>query len=153
MKVKISCTACAILFLSGIIFAHAQKRLTTLEAVRKAEEFIIDNGYTDLPPAEDKSKIITEPAEKFFGAETLKIRRNSLERVAYSFYASGGNWFVMFRLQKKHPFYRPNSCRVLVMDLAGSDAHMLHPDYSCRDERPSPFLTLCVGIQDIRIRK
>jgi hypothetical protein len=50
-------------FVLVLAFSCSSKRnriLTEDEAIARAEEFIKDNGYTDLPPMEDKSKLVPE---------------------------------------------------------------------------------------------
>jgi hypothetical protein len=73
------------------------------KAVRIAEEFVAQNGYTDLPA--DKSKITHETVEfaRNFD-ELLKMRANTLERKAYGIlYKATGTkmgekgWTVVFR--------------------------------------------------------
>ena len=76
------------------------RELEAEEAIYKAECFVIQNGYTDLPPIADKSKITPENVFQLTNDEGMKIRRNTLERKAYSYERSeifGSGWVIMFR--------------------------------------------------------
>jgi hypothetical protein len=71
------------------------------KAVRKAEEFIAQNGYTDLPPSKDK--ISYESIEFTDNVDRLlKWRCDTLERKAYGvfYYEKLGEWAVVFRYKK-----------------------------------------------------
>jgi hypothetical protein len=113
------------------------RELKAEEAVYQAECFIIQNGYTDLPPIADKSKITPESVWGLDDDEGMKMRRDSLERKAYSYYRDG-LWVVMFR-------YKPHSDvvkfygdrldyigRAVMMDLNGKDLRIKHSDYPLR---------------------
>ncbi|HKX28158.1 MAG TPA: hypothetical protein VJ302_10720 [Blastocatellia bacterium] len=69
--------------------AVARKRRSTLtedQAIQKAEKFIADNGYTDLPPESDRRKISFQLWDASMTSdvnEILKRRRNTLKRKAY----------------------------------------------------------------------
>jgi hypothetical protein len=80
------------------------RELKAEEAVYQAECFIIQNGYTDLPPIADKSKITPESVWGFTDDEGMKMRRDTLERKAYSYEHSEmyEGWVIMFR-PKQHP--------------------------------------------------
>ena len=75
-------------------------------AVRTAEEFIIQNGYTDLPPAKDKLSYETvEMASSV--EEMLEWRQNTLVRKAYGVMYRGrmgtkGGWTVVFRINPRN---------------------------------------------------
>jgi cell division protein FtsL len=75
--------AAILLTLLSVVRSHAQKRgLSETEAVKLAERFIAQNGYTDLPPEKDKlANESFELAESL--EEKLKMRRDTLERKAY----------------------------------------------------------------------
>ena len=117
------------------------RALEAEEAVCLAECFIIQNGYTDLPPLADKSKLTSENVYPGTDEQGMKMRHDSLERKAYSYYRSelyGGSWVVMFRY-KPHPdivkFYgdRLNySGRAVVMDSFGKRLRVQHSDYPLR---------------------
>ncbi len=61
------------------------RELEAEEAVYLAECFIIQNGYTDLPPITDKFKLTPENVFPGTDEEGMKMRHNSLERKAYAF--------------------------------------------------------------------
>lgn len=79
------------------------EELPEARAVRVAEEFVVQNGYTDSPA--DKSKIAHETVEFARNLdELLKMRANTLERKAYGIlYKATGTkmgekgWTVVFR--------------------------------------------------------
>lgn len=115
------------------------RELEAEEAVYLAECFIIQNGYTDLPPTTDKSKITPENVFSLTDEEGMKMRRDSLERKAYSYERDnefyGGSWVIMFRY-KPHPdvvkFYGERlkyTGRAVVMDFFGKHVRIQHSDY------------------------
>src|SRR5689334_3520608 len=54
-------------------------------AIQVAEKFIADNGYTDLPPISDTSKLAHESIEWQSDArQILQFRHNTLEQKAFS---------------------------------------------------------------------
>jgi hypothetical protein len=111
------------------------EKITPSQAGQLAECFVIQNGYTDLPPMADLSKLSYEtfndgpPPEK-----ALELRRNTLERTAWGVAREGAGkdrvwqkdgWTVAFR-------YHPNiegRVRVVTMDAYGQYLRMQHPDY------------------------
>lgn len=115
------------------------RELEPEEAVYLAECFIIQNGYTDLPPIADKSKLTPENLFPGTDEEGLKMRHNSLERKAYSYERDnelyGGSWVVMFRYKSRpNPadFYNGKlyeSGRAVVMDFYGKRLRVQHSDY------------------------
>ncbi len=117
------------------------RELEPEEAVYLAECFIIQNGYTDLPPIADKSKLTPENVYPGTDEEGMKMRHDSLERKAYSYYRSelyGGSWVVMF-CYKPHPdivkFYGNRldyTGRAVIMDFFGKRLRVQHSDYPLR---------------------
>src|SRR5262245_53743607 len=70
--------------------SQTKKKLTEAEAIQVAEKFIADNGYTDLPPIADETKITYETVERASSTdELLKQRYNTLERRAYGLRYNG----------------------------------------------------------------
>lgn len=115
------------------------RELEAEEAVYKAECFIIQNGYTDLPPIADKSQITPENVFPLTDDEGMKMRRDTLERKAYSYRRSeiyGGSWVIMFRI-KPHPELVAHygkerfekSGRAVVMDYNGRRVRIQHSPY------------------------
>jgi hypothetical protein len=121
-------------------YPHPKHReLEPEEAVYLAECFIIQNGYTDLPPIADKSKLTPENVFPLTDEEGLKMRHDSLERKAYSYERSelyGGSWVIMFRF-KQHPElverYGKKGFetmgRAVVMDFFGKRVRIQHSNY------------------------
>ncbi|HKQ93593.1 MAG TPA: hypothetical protein VJZ77_23240 [Blastocatellia bacterium] len=122
-----------------------KKEISESEAIRLAEEFIVDNGYTDLPPSEDKSKLKCESVHCGLDEQSMKIyRHKSLLRQAYGVWRydmkkrGKGSWTVVFRHNCDHPEYRrtvpdwEKMCktqgRAVTMDLYGNNLHMMHQD-------------------------
>lgn len=120
---------------------YPQPRYEEIEAedgVHLAECFIIQNGYTDLPPIADKSKLTPENVFPLIDEEGLKMRHNSLERKAFSYYQSelyGGSWVVMFRIKRhsenKNLYDKKmnNIGRAVTMDFYGRDLFIQHSPY------------------------
>lgn len=115
------------------------RELSAEEAVAAAECFIIQNGYTDLPPIADRSKLTPENVFPGTDEEGMKMRHDSLERTAYSYVRDselyGGSWVVMFR-------YRPHPDlerfqgerfgkvgRAVIVDFYGKDIFVRHTDF------------------------
>jgi hypothetical protein len=119
--------------------AHSQERsLTEAQAIRFAEQFIAQNGYTDLPP--DKAKLAHETIEWESDVdEMLKGRHDTLERRAYGVVrgrkAGSAGWTIVFRY--KHPADRKGRSlgRAVTMNLDGGDARVEHVDFILRYAR------------------
>lgn len=113
------------------------REIVAEEAIHLAECFIIQNGYTDLPPMVDKSKLTPENVYPMTDEEGLKMRHDSLERQAYSYNITdtwGGSWEIMFRY-KQHPKVTElygdsidNLGRAVVMNFYGKNLRLLHTD-------------------------
>jgi hypothetical protein len=116
--------AMALVLSSGCV--SAPKGLTQAEAVQRAEIFIIENGYTDLPAT--KAKLVPESLEFFWDDKDtmLQQRHDTLERKAVD---SGGGkdvgWSVVFRYAH-HP--EENVYRVVLMNFDGSHIRVEHQD-------------------------
>jgi hypothetical protein len=117
------------LLLFPLTTSYAQKKsLSESEAVRLAEEFIAQNGYTDLPPVRDK--IAHESIEWTSNIdELLKARHNTLERKAYGIVRErkGGasGWTVVFRQKCR----KCTNGRAVTMNLDGSNRRVEHVDF------------------------
>ena len=116
------------------------RELEADEAVTAAECFVIQNGYTDLPPVADKTKLTPENLFPGTDDEGMKMRHDSLERKAYSYEHDnelyGGSWVVMFRY-KPNPevvkFYGDRLSHIgrsVIMDFTGKRIWIQHSDYS-----------------------
>lgn len=111
-------------------------KISTAQAIRIAEKFVARNGYTDLPPTKDKSKLSYESIE-FEGSieKMLKFRRNTLERKAYGFLwgkTRGGRgekgWTVAFLYKDRDKAKTPETGRAVTMNEYGKNLRMQHVD-------------------------
>jgi hypothetical protein len=73
------------------------------EAINIAEEFVRTNGYTDLPPATDRTKLSFETIEwESDIEEMLKSRHNTLQRKAFGVLSRRkgheAGWTVVFQI-------------------------------------------------------
>jgi hypothetical protein len=120
------------LLFSTAVVARSQKRqLTQSEAIAFAEQFIAQNGYTDLPA--DKTKLSYETIEWESNVDRmLQGRHNTLERRAYGIRRGrkGGDpgWSVVFRY-KGHPGAKG---RAVTMNLDGGEPRVEHVDFILR---------------------
>lgn len=134
----------ATIFLVFVIatISHAQRpRLNEAEAIKWAEQFIAQNGYTDLPP--NKTKIAYETIEWESNVkEMLKQRHDTLQRRAYGTVrgrkTSSTGWTVVFRY--KHPADREERRlgRAVTMNLNGSNTRVEHVDFILKYARRRP---------------
>lgn len=116
------------------------RELDETEAVAAAECFVIQNGYTDLPPTTDKSKITPENVDSMTDEFGMSLRRDSLERRAASVVRDeefwGGSWMVMFRMkgQGAETYYGQEMLKTLgravVMDFYGKNIRIRHSPYT-----------------------
>jgi hypothetical protein len=118
----------------------AKRKITASEAIQLAEQFIIDNGYTDLPAAKDKKKIVPESVNPMTGEWGMQMRHDSLQRKAYGY--SQGNrtakdWTIVFKCKYKKedaeiiPDYEARlrtAGRAVTMDAYGKKIKMEHQD-------------------------
>src|SRR5262245_16912698 len=113
MKVGILVASLIFTLLAYATQPQPKKERSEPEAIRLAEEFIVDNGYTDLPPSEDKSKLKCESVNCGLDEWEMKnIRHNSLSRNAYGVWRydlkkrGKGSWTVVFRYNCNHSEFR-----------------------------------------------
>jgi hypothetical protein len=122
-----------LLLFSAAEAVPAQKRgLSEEGAVRLAEQFIAQNGYTNLPP--DRSKLVYETIEWESDIdEMLKERRDTLERKAYGVVRGrkGGapGWTVVFRYRHPSSKQMRKNGRAVTMNLDGSEMRVEHVDF------------------------
>jgi hypothetical protein len=124
-----------------IVGSHAQeKKLSEGEAIRLAEQFIAQNGYTDLPP--DKSKLAYESIEWESNIdEMLRQRRNTLEPKAFGVVLERKNapgWTVVFRYKQRATRQMRRNGRAVTMNLDGSKMRVEHVDFILKyvDKKP-----------------
>ena len=100
------------------------------KAVRMAEEFIAQNGCTDLPPSRDK--ISYETIEWTDNVdELLEWRRNTLERKAYGifYHKRLGGWIVVFQYKKSQNGINDKTGRAVTMDKNFKSLRVEHQDF------------------------
>lgn len=111
------------------------------EAVKRAEAFVSENGYTNLPSEKLKSELDMESIEwaAMLGDgsdadkrhQILDMRFNSLQTKAIGTrrddYEGRGHWSVAFDFVKSQ-WRKEAICRVVTMDLDGSHIRVEHKD-------------------------
>ncbi len=113
------------------LFAGAAERLTMGDAVRKAEQFVAENGYTNLPDSRMKKELNAESIEWTADRQKqIAQRAGTLSPVAIGAKSgrkhAGVGWSVAFD-------YAANegervTCRVVTMALDGADMRVEHVD-------------------------
>lgn len=130
MNSLIRAAALSLLLLANSSCKSQARSLARAQAVRAAEAFVVANGYTDLPPMSDTSKLSFESIEwSSDRKEILKQRRNSLERKAYGFLSSSRGkpgWTVVFRYKNSR---NTRTGRAVTMDLDGKNKRVQHVDF------------------------
>ena len=110
--------------------SNRTKEITQEEAIKIAEKFIIENGYTDLPPTDDKKKIVFESIEWNSDLEEmLKGRHNTLQKKAYGILKGRkGNTegFTVVFLYVDGSIKKTG--RAVTMDLDGNNLRVEHVD-------------------------
>ena len=121
--------------------APSQHKISGTEAVRLAECFVVANGYTALPPMEDKSKLSYEswrdspPAE-----EALERRHDTIESKPYGvMYKEKYGWSVVFRYNLRNEEFKgfdpellehfKSVGRAVTMDSNGGNMRVEHVDF------------------------
>lgn len=110
-------------------------QLTKEQAVKLAEQFIIDNGYTNLPA--DKSKLSYELFDQYENNvdSILKHRRNTLQAKAFCISEDKDRWDVGFLsicvdLSKLDSIQRQTnlSGRAVIVMKDGTEIRIAHKD-------------------------
>jgi hypothetical protein len=118
----------AALIMAALLGWYDRSRpISESEAIRLAEDFIVRNGHTDLPPDPDPRKLTAEPVVLSSTVEEeLRLRHDTLERKADGAYGGAGGWMVYFRYKnnKRDPEWR----RAVTMDARGHRIHIMHQD-------------------------
>jgi hypothetical protein len=132
-RTKLSLLAVAALLFLCAADSQAQKKLNEAQAIKLAEQFIAQNGYTDLPP--DKSRLAYETIEWEANVDKmLRGRHNTLERNPYGVLpgrkSGTPGWTVVFRYKNVPPGYRDG--RAVTMKLDGSEIRVEHVDFILR---------------------
>lgn len=123
-----------VLLVAGLLFPllAAATDLTKEQSVVLAEKFILENGYTDAPAGALKETLDNESIEWVASRDgLLKERFNSLGKKAIGAKSGRKNqnkgWSVAFDYVNTQ--YQA-SCRVVTMNLDGSDIRLEHVDGS-----------------------
>jgi hypothetical protein len=96
------------------------------EAIRRAEQFIAANGYTDLPA--NGSRLTPEPVVLTSSVEEeLMQRHDTLERKADGAFGGAGGWVVYFRRKERRKL-ELEARRAVVMGPKGDHIHIMHQD-------------------------
>ena len=121
----------ALFLFAGIGAAQAAKTpLTEREAAARFEQFVIANGYTDLPPTDDASKLVAEPVNGSTGEAEIASRKNTLERKPYS--VTKGNrfskdgWTATFLYVASLQNGKNLIARIVYMDANGENFRIEH---------------------------
>ena len=101
------------------------------KAVRLAEAFIAQNGYTDLPP--DSNSLVYETIEYADNIdELLRWRHDTLERKAYGILRESKNapgWTIVFRYKHPDSQQMRRNGRAVTMNVDGSKMRVEHKDF------------------------
>ena len=105
----------------------SKEAITKDEAIRIAEQFIKDQGYTDVPTTLSKDQIVFESLEWTSDVnEILKMRRESLKPKAMEAIINESQWLVTFEYAKAST--DSSSGRAVKMSLAGKKIRVMHED-------------------------
>ena len=120
---------------------EVKTQLTEAEAIRLAEKFVADNGYTDLPLTKEKTKLSYESIDSADAGERLTDRYATLERKAYAVgrrNVSNNGWTIAFRYNANNERYRriipdyeqhtKNTGRAVTMNADGSSIRIQHQE-------------------------
>ncbi|MCB0310069.1 MAG: hypothetical protein KDD42_02460 [Bdellovibrionales bacterium] len=106
--------------------------LTQEEAIAKAEEFIMVNGYTGAPSSKIKPELDLESVEWGNSRnEILKARLNSLKPRAIGIRKGAGGgpgWSVAFDYVNTNKNPAEQACRIVTMNPDGEKVRMQHAD-------------------------
>jgi len=112
---KFICFCCIIFFVGCVNSASSKKeKVTNKEAIQKAQQFLIEQGYTNLPASINKFKF--EKGE--FASDTSKIlgyRKNTVNKQAFAAKQHGTSITVGFEYINKEN----NIGRAVTMDTMG----------------------------------
>jgi hypothetical protein len=93
-------------------------------AIKIAERFVLENGYTDTINIKFQEPLILESIERTSNRkELLNQRFNQLQRKALGAKLSEQSWFIAFDYSV---FEAKKLCRVVILKLDGSEPYMAH---------------------------
>ena len=129
---RLICILILLLFSVAVVLPAKKQELSEKEAVRLAEKFIAQNGYTDLRP--DKSKLAYETIEWESNIDDmLRQRHDTLERKAYGIVHGrkdgSPGWTVVFRYSHPSSKQERRNGRAVTMNLDGSGLRVEHVDF------------------------
>lgn len=115
----------------GSVLAQVTSQLTKADAVAKAEQFVVSNGYTHAPPEQISPTLTPESLEWTNDrAKRLARRFNTLNPKAVGIRRGSLNspvgWSVCFDYVDGGP--GSNTCRVVTMGDAGGHLVVQHVD-------------------------
>jgi hypothetical protein len=122
----------------GILSSCAKEKrpLKEAEAIHIAEQFVAENGYTDLLPNQDRTQLSSESLDSAEIDQRLRQRYNTLERKAYA--VGNGDvreygWTIVFRYNQRSDDKEDEEPikevgRAVTMDADGSNIKMQHQD-------------------------
>ncbi|MYM26435.1 hypothetical protein GTP46_27790 [Duganella sp. FT135W] len=118
-------------FALACLHASANESIAVERAVRIAEHFVAENGYTNLPESRVKEVLDNEAIEWRPGrSERLAQRYNTLRPKTIGAKKARKNgtpgWSVAFDYMS--PTGNSNECRVVTMDANGRDVRVEHVD-------------------------
>ena len=130
MYKKSLAVATSLLILHAVGWAQKNPRLSQSQVIKKAEQFVMEQGYTDLPPTEDKLRLRLEPVYGGTDDAALALRRNTLERLAFGVLKEkgrDGRWVVVFRYtaERNTPW-----ARAVSVNPFGKDVRISHQDFN-----------------------
>jgi hypothetical protein len=121
-------------FLSFGLIGQSKPELTIEQAKERAESFIAEQGYTNLPATKDTLKIIRELLEYSNISETLKYRHNMLEAHAIGIKSFKNGWIVAFRYSQTNKLLNKIKIdfkrygRAVTIDTFGEKIRIEHKD-------------------------
>jgi hypothetical protein len=107
--------------------------ITKEQAIKIADKFIVENGYTDIKATLPKEKIFIDPIEQNLGEsieEILELRFNSIEKVHCRVYSDDIFWYVVYR-----KINNPTIGRAVLVDKNTGEAKMMHEEVTAEQEQ------------------
>jgi hypothetical protein len=121
----------------GQVARRAKKAIDARQAVRIAERFVRENGYTDFIPV-DPRQLNPESIEFSHGRrDWLKGRHNTLKPKSVGHLKGPKGWTVGFALVKPRDPTRPVG-RAVTMDARGRNVRVEHMGFNLDGLEPRP---------------
>lgn len=129
---KVAYILCLLTLCVAVNPAQTKSKLTEAQIAAKFEEMVVANGYTDLPPTDDKSKLVPEPVDGGTDESELSRRKNMLERKPFRITKgnrfSADGWTAVFLYRQPCKNCSKNSARVAYLDAYGENFRFEHQD-------------------------